>query len=43
MDMLLPAVLGGRPNEFNDGSSRPDGKAVGGPTETGGARGGGGP
>lgn len=43
IDMLLPAVLGGRPSEFKEGNSRPDGKAVGGPTETGGARSGGGP
>jgi hypothetical protein len=43
IDMLLPAVLEGRPNEVNEGSSRLDGKAEGGPTETGGARGGGGP
>ena len=43
MDMLLPAVLGGLPKEFSDGSSRPDGKAVGCPTLAGGARGGGGP
>jgi hypothetical protein len=41
--MLLPAVLGGRPIKFNEGNSRLDGKEVGGPTETGGARGGGGP
>lgn len=43
IDMLLPAVLDGRPKEFKEGNSRPDGKAVGSPTETGGARGGGGP
>ncbi len=43
IDMLLPAVLGGRPIKFNEGNSRLDGKEVGGPTETGGARGGGGP
>jgi hypothetical protein len=42
IDMLsLPLV--GRPKEGNDGSSRLDGKALGGPTDTGGARGGRGP
>lgn len=43
IDMLLPPVLGGRPKGGNDGSSRPDGKDVGGPTDTGGGLGGGGP
>jgi len=41
IDMLsLPLV--GRAKEDNDGSSRPDGKPLGGPTATGGALGGGG-
>jgi hypothetical protein len=43
MDMLLPAVLGGRPNGGRVGSSRLEGNADGGPTDTGGARGWGGP
>ena len=43
IDMLLPAVLGGRPKGGNVGSSRVDGKLEGGPTETGGGRGCGGP
>jgi hypothetical protein len=42
MDMLLP-LLAGRPSGGRVGSSRPEGKVVGGPTETGGALGGGGP
>ena len=43
IDMLLPPVLCGRPKGGSDGRSRPDGKDVGGPTDTGGALGGGGP
>lgn len=42
MDMLLPAVLGGL-FKGGGGSSRPLGKPAGGPTDTGGARGCGGP
>lgn len=41
--MLLAPLLGGRPSGGRDGSSRLDGKAVGGPTDTGGGLGGGGP
>lgn len=43
---ILSLLLGGRPkdgSDGSDGSSRLDGKALGGPTETGGALGGGGP
>lgn len=40
--MLLPPLLGGL-IPGRDGSSLPEGKEVGGPTDTGGARGGGGP
>jgi hypothetical protein len=43
IDILLPPVLGGRCNEGRDGSSRLDGKDVGGPTDTGGGLGGSGP
>ena len=43
MDMLPFVVLDGRVREFKEGNSRPAGKDVGGPTETDGARGGGGP
>ena len=40
---MLSLPLEGRPKEFNDGNSRLDGNALGGPTDTGGALGGGGP
>lgn len=41
IDML---VLDGRPaKDASEGNSRPEGKAVGGPTDTGGGRGGGAP
>lgn len=43
IDMLLVPVLDGRPRFDSDGSSRPEGNDVGGPTDTGGALGGGGP
>ena len=39
---MLSLPLVGRAKEDNDGSSRPDGKPLGGPTATGGALGGGG-
>jgi hypothetical protein len=42
IDMLLP-LLCGRPNADSDGRSRFVGKPVGGPTDTGGGLGGGGP
>lgn len=42
IDMLLP-LLAGRPRGGKVGSSRLEGKALGGPTDTGGALGGGGP
>jgi hypothetical protein len=42
IDMELP-VLPDRVRELNAGSSRPDGKALGGPLARDGARGGGGP
>jgi hypothetical protein len=40
---MLSLPLEGRPREGSDGNSRPDEKALGGPTETGGGLGGGGP
>ena len=40
---MLSLPLEGRPNEPNPGNSRLDGKALGGPTDTGGGLGGGGP
>lgn len=40
---MLSLPLEGRPKGGNDGNSRLDGKALGGPTETGGGLGGGGP
>jgi hypothetical protein len=41
---MLSLPLEGRPpKEFNDGNSRLDGKALGGPTDIGAALGGGGP
>jgi hypothetical protein len=44
MDMELPPdTEPARAMELKAGRSRPDGKALGGPTATGGGRGGGGP